>query len=59
MASIMSEVNTYYSTMLDKFIMGAEPIEKFDEYVNTMKKMGIDEAIKINQATYDRYKARK
>lgn len=59
LANIMSEVNTYYATMFDKFVMGAEPIEKFDEYVNTIKKMGIDEAIKINQAAYDRYKARK
>lgn len=57
--NIMSEINTYTDTMYHKFLMGREPIEKYDEFVNTLKKMGIEEAIKIQQAAYERYKARK
>jgi len=57
-ASIMSEVNTYVSEMFLKFVMGQEPIGKFDEYVEQVKKMNIDEAIKIQQAALERYNSR-
>lgn len=52
---VMSEVSTYRSEMFTKFIIGKEPIEKFDEYVNTIKKYGIDKVIAAKQAQYDRY----
>ncbi|NSW89259.1 MAG: extracellular solute-binding protein [Firmicutes bacterium] len=58
-ASIMSDIDTLVSEMFTKFIMGVEPIDKFEEYVQQIKKMGIDEAIKIQQAAYDRYNNRK
>jgi putative aldouronate transport system substrate-binding protein len=58
-AQIMSEVNTYLSENYIKFIMGAEPVSNYDQFVSTLKKLGIDEAIKIQQAAYDRYTARK
>lgn len=54
-ASIMNEIQTYVDEMFLKFIMGEEPIENFDKYVEQIKKMGIDEAIQIQQAAYDRY----
>jgi putative aldouronate transport system substrate-binding protein len=38
--------------------MGAEPIENFDKYVKTLKSMGIDDAIKIQQAALERYNKR-
>ena len=34
-------------------------IEKYDDYVNQLKKMGIMDALKIEQDAYDRYKSRK
>lgn len=58
LATLLNEINTYASEMRDKFIMGLEPIENFDEYVNTLKNMGIEEAIQIHQAALDRYQQR-
>lgn len=52
---IMTEVNTYVLEMRDKFIMGIEPISKFDEYVKTINSMDIDESIDIMQQAYERY----
>jgi len=54
-ASIMSEINTYVSEMFLKFVMGQESIDKFDSFVEQIKKMNIEEAIKIQQAALDRY----
>jgi putative aldouronate transport system substrate-binding protein len=52
---LMSEILTYRDEMLVKFIMGTEPISNFDNYVATMKTLGIDEVIQIKQAQYDRF----
>ncbi|NOU66160.1 extracellular solute-binding protein [Paenibacillus sp. LMG 31461] len=57
-SSIMNDVNTYAGEMGLKFIMGNEPLDNFDKFVDTLKKFGIDEAVKIQQAALDRYKAR-
>jgi putative aldouronate transport system substrate-binding protein len=57
--TIMNDINTYKSEMVTKFIMGVEPIDKFDEFVKKIKDMKIDEATKINQAAFDRFNARK
>jgi putative aldouronate transport system substrate-binding protein len=58
-ATIMNDVGTYKSEMELKFIMGAEPLTKIDEFVNKLKSMHIQEAIDIYQKAYDRYNARK
>lgn len=58
-SSIMNDVDTYKGEMILKFIMGKEPLSKFDDYVAQLKKMGIDKAIKIQQAALDRYNNRK
>ncbi|NQX64151.1 extracellular solute-binding protein [Paenibacillus qinlingensis] len=58
-ASIMNDVKTYRDEMFNKFVMGAEPIENFDKYVQTMKGMGVEEAIKARQAALDRFNTRK
>ena len=44
--------------MFTKFIIGKEPLDKFDEYVETIKKYGIDDVIAVKQAQYDRYIAK-
>lgn len=59
LGGIMSEVNTYVKEMWIKFIMGTEPIENYDKFVATLKKMGIEDAIKVQQSAYDRYQNRK
>ncbi|WP_188696115.1 extracellular solute-binding protein [Pullulanibacillus camelliae] len=58
LASILNDVNTYKDTMINKFIMGKEPLSHFDKYVKTMQGMGIDKAVKIEQAALDRYNKR-
>jgi len=57
-ASIMTEVNTYVDEMFTKFVIGQEPLDKFDEFVDNIKKLGIEEAIQIQQAALDRYNSR-
>lgn len=57
-ASIMNDVNTFKDEMFNKFIMGAEPLDNFDKYVKTIESMGIQEAIKIQQAALERYNKR-
>ncbi|TVY05417.1 extracellular solute-binding protein [Paenibacillus cremeus] len=59
MASVLSQVNTYRDEMFSKIIMGQVPITEFDNYMAKLKQMGIEDAIKIQQAAYDRYMARK
>ena len=58
LATIMNEVNTYVSEMFTKFIMGQESLDNFDAYVEQLKKMNIEEAIKLRQDALDRYNAR-
>lgn len=55
MAEILPSIQTYVDEMTAKFIIGREPIENYEKFVQTIKGMGIDEAIKIQQASYDRY----
>jgi putative aldouronate transport system substrate-binding protein len=54
LAAIMAEVNTYLEESITRFINGAQSIDKFDEFINTLKQLGIEEAISIKQAQYDR-----
>lgn len=54
-AEIMTDVTTYCNEMVLKFIIGTEPLENFDQYVETVKSMGVDEAIQLTQEAYDAY----
>lgn len=56
--SIMSQVNTYLNETMTAIINGQKPISEFEKMVDTIKGMGIEEAIKIHQAAYDRYMAK-
>lgn len=58
LAKILTTTDVYQNEMVTKFIMGVEPLDKFDEYVNEMKKMKIEDAIAIYQKALDRYLAR-
>ena len=57
-AAIMSEVNTYATEMMVRFILGTEPLSNFDNYVNTVRRMGIDRAVEIYNAAVIRYNNR-
>lgn len=58
LAKIMAEVRTFSDEMYTKFIMGSEPIDNFDQYVNQLKKMNIEKAIQLQQASVERYNKR-
>lgn len=53
--NIYTEIQTYKDEMIDRFIIGKEPIEKFDEFVERIQSMGIDDVLKVVQDAYDRY----
>ncbi|OPA79440.1 ABC transporter substrate-binding protein [Paenibacillus selenitireducens] len=57
-ASIMTDINTYKDEMFLKFIMGAEPLDNFDKYVKKIETMGIEDALKIQQAALERFNKR-
>jgi len=58
-ASIMGDVDTFLKEKLTKFIIGVEPMDKFDAFAQTLQTMGIQDAVKVQQAALDRYNARK
>lgn len=49
------DIGGYVREMTIKFVSGVEPLENFDVFVNQLKKLGVDEAVKVRQAQYDRY----
>ncbi|HML46976.1 MAG TPA: ABC transporter substrate-binding protein, partial [Clostridia bacterium] len=57
-ASIMGEVTTYVNEMFTKFVMGVEPLDNFDTYMNNLKSLGVERAIELKQNQLDRYNAR-
>jgi putative aldouronate transport system substrate-binding protein len=50
-----AQLNTYYEEMSNKFVMGVEPLSKFDDYVKKMEQIGLQDVLKVQQAAYDRY----
>ena len=60
LATILNNVKTYASEMENKFITGAEPITdaSFQAYQDQLKKFGLEKAVAIEQADYDRYMAK-
>ena len=59
LAVIQSDMNVYVEEMITKFITGAESLDNYDKFVETLKKtFRVERLIEINQAMYDRYKDR-
>lgn len=54
-AKIYNEVDAFVNETFFKMVLGAEPIENFDKYMEKLKKMNIDRAIEIQQNALDRY----
>lgn len=57
-STIINQINTYRDEMTLKFIFGDADLAQFDEYVGNIEKMGLARALEIQNAAYDRYKAR-
>jgi len=47
-------IDTYVQEMISKFISGIEPMEKWDEYVATVKSMGSDRVLELCEEYYNR-----
>lgn len=58
LSQISKEVKDYVKDMLIKFIMGIEPIEKYDDYVAYIKNLGIDEMLSYQQEALASYRNR-
>jgi len=57
---IKPDLENYFEQMEAKFITGAEPIEEgWDEYVSTLKDLGVEELVEIHQEAYNRWKEAK
>ncbi|GAA0178880.1 extracellular solute-binding protein [Clostridium sediminicola] len=52
--NILAEVNTYVDEMFNKFIMGIEPIENYDKFVEQIKEMNIESVVENYQESYDK-----
>lgn len=52
---IMVDINTYIDEMTLKFITGDRPLTEFDDYLNQLKEMGVEEAIAITTEEYQKF----
>jgi putative aldouronate transport system substrate-binding protein len=57
-AKIMSEVNPRLEEVFAKVATNAEPLEAWDAFMGELEQLGIQDAIKIQQAALQRYNAR-
>lgn len=57
-SQIMGDIVTYRNESFDKFVTGQESLDNLDKFQETLKMMGIEEAIAIQQVAFDRYNAR-
>ena len=54
-SDIIAEVSPYVSEMMLKFITGAESLDRFDSYLETLNTLNFPRAKEITQTAYDRY----
>lgn len=54
----MTDITTYVDEMSINYIIGKESFDQFDQFVQTIKDMGVQECIDAYQNALDRYNAR-
>ena len=52
-ANIMSEIKTYVAEQFNKYVMGIESMDTFDQFQQQLKDMGIETVLANYQASYD------
>ena len=57
-ASLYTGIQTLTREMTVKFIMGMEPMEKYDEFVESLYRFDLQKCIDLKQAALDRYNER-
>ncbi len=55
LAAIDTDLSTYQSEMMIKFIMGTESLDNFDAYVEKFKTLGLEEAKELKAKAYQKY----
>ena len=48
------DIETYVKENVVNFITGNKPLSEWDNYVKTLKDMGIEDVVAVKQAWYDR-----
>ena len=57
-SSIMSDIITYSGEVLMNIEICASPMAEYDTFCDTIRSMGVEDAVAIYQAAYDRYLSR-
>ena len=55
---LSGDVSTYIDEMFVKFVTNIEPLSNFDAYLSTLKEMGVETMIQIQQDALDEFNAR-
>jgi len=56
LTALQSDIHTYIEEMRVKFVTGDEPLSNWDNYVNTVKRMGFEDLMRIYESAYERWK---
>lgn len=56
LSALSADIEKYVDEMQDKFISGDESFDKWDDYVETIKNMGLEDYMRIQNQAFDRYK---
>jgi len=57
-AATFADIETYVKETVPKFIIGSISMDKYDEFVNRIKAMGIDRCIELKQTVLDDFNSR-
>jgi putative aldouronate transport system substrate-binding protein len=57
-AQYSSDLETYISEHIVKFIIGAEDLSNYESFQQELRNMGIERLVELKQAAYDRYISR-
>jgi len=57
-AATMSDIETYMEEIITSVLVGNEPVSKLEEIPGNLTAMGIENAIALKQAAYDRYSSK-
>lgn len=55
LSALGADIEKYVAEMRDKFITGDVPLSEWDDYVETIEKMGLEEYMNIQKEAYKRY----
>ena len=54
-AAIMGDIETYMEETISRILVGNDPVDTLSTMADTLRSMGIEDAIALKQAAYDRY----